>query len=130
MSLFTLAKSEDLQNVFWSKMDGFGKISDRIASLSQKMKNRYAEIPDFQNPRAKTITTDRMAVLVQRAVLDMMQAIFHLPVTACQRLKVRRKDGLRIKTRNEIASVAGFEIRSMPDLPVDAKTDTTIRDSQ
>ena len=71
-----------------------------------------------------------MAVLVQSAVLDVMQAVFHLPMAASQRLKIGRRHRLRVETRHEITSVAGFKLRSMPDLPVDAKTDAAIRDSQ
>lgn len=111
-------------------MNGFGDFANGIAGFSQEMEYGHAQIANLQNPRSQTVAADRMPVLVQNAVLDVVQAVLHLPVTASQRLKLNRQESLRIKTRYKISGVAGQQFLAPPNLPVDAKTDTAIHDPQ
>ncbi len=140
--MFTLAKAEGLQNVFRAKTDGFSKISHRVARFSQKMKDRNAKIANFQNSRPQTVTPNRMAILVQNTVLDVVQAIqavvrladagntAHFPVAPRQRLQLGRSCRFRIKTCNKIARITRFQMSATPDLAVNAKGDTAIRENK
>ena len=94
------------------------------------MEDRHAKVANFQNSRPQAVAADRMTVLIQNSVLDVVEAILHLPVTASQRLKIRRQDQLRIKARYKITGVTRFENGTPPDLPVDTQSDPTIRDAQ
>jgi len=53
-------------------------------------------------PRALGI----MAILVPPTIFDEMQAVFHLPMIAHIRLKLRGRDRSRIETGGEVAAVA------------------------
>lgn len=130
MSKFIIGKIEDLQDGFGAKMDGFGNFANGLAGFPKTMKNRDPGVANFQNPRGQTAPADRMAVLVQGAVLDVMQAVLDLPVTTRERLEIGRKDRLRIKTCDKISRVTRFQDTVTPNLPVDTESNPAVRDAK
>ena len=72
-----------------------------------------------------------VAILVPPTVLDEMQAVFHLPMVAYGRLKLRGRDRARIETGGEIAAVARKNRAvARPHFAIDAQRDAALRKVQ
>jgi len=79
---------------------------------------------------AEARSAERVAILVPPAVLHEMQAVLDFPVPANPSLQLARRHGVRIETRDEVATLARKNVAlGRNDCALDANENLAVDDS-
>ena len=88
-------------------MDAFGGGSKRLARWVDQAENGQRGVGQRREHLGQAGTLGVVTILVPPAVLDEMEAVFHLPVAANIFQQFPRRDGIGIEAGNEVPAFAG-----------------------